>query len=192
MAKVVRVNNGNPITFIDNRKEVREHCHEVLRQQNEIYLQEKYKNFDLDMLTDQNIEWLQECGAYTEGSLKQTILDDAQVDISCISNRICTMLQTMGDRLDVRELIGCLVIPINNCDVFYLNMLYALHNGNEKAIFDVILEEGRKRVTQAKIERRNRVEDNRLLLKYAQNAVLFNFLKAIQYQKSQTLYPLRA
>ena len=156
VAGPVRVNNRNPIVVPVNKKEVREHCHEVLKRQNEVFLQESFKNFNLDMLTDMNEEWLQECGAYSE-SLRETIFNATQVDIDCIRNRVCTMPQTVGDRLDVKELIGCLMNAINNCDVFYLNMLYTLHNGNEKAIFEIILAEGRRRVTQANIKRANRV-----------------------------------
>ena len=144
------------------------------------------------MLTDQNEEWLQECGAYSQ-SLRQTILNATQVDIECIGNRVCTMPRTIGNRLDVTELIGCLVHAINTVDVYFLKMLYTLHNGNEKAIFDIILREGRRRVTQVNIERARGVEGNLLLVKYAQIAVLFNFLKTIQFQPQMiTLNPPRA
>ena len=104
------------------------------------------------------------------------------------------MPQAVGDRLDVKELIGCMVYAINKCDVVYLDMLYTLHNGNEKAIFEVLLTEGRRRVTQANIDRANRMDGDRLVAKYAQNAVLFNFLKNVQFQQQpqmSTIFPPR-
>ena len=189
----VRVNKRNPTVVPVDKKLLREHCHEVLKLQNEFYMQEIYVKFNLDMLKDTNDEWLQRSGAYA-GTLEETIYNATHIDINCIQNRVFTMPQSVGDRLDVRELIGCMVYAINKCDVGYLEMLYTLRHGNERAIFDVLLSEGRRRVTQANIDNANGMDGDSLAMKYAQNAVLFHFLKNVQFQEQPqmtTIYPPR-
>ena len=129
--------------------------------------------------------------------LNRRTLADAQKDLwnflkITAPYRVCTMPRTLGNCLVVSELIACMVNSINTVDVYFLKMLYTLQNGNEKAIFDIILREGRRRVTQVNIERARGVEGNLLLVKYAQMAVLFNFLKTIQFQPQViTLNPPR-
>ena len=131
------------------------------------------------MLLDQNQSWLEECRSYSP-SLRQPILKAAKIDIECLGDRVVTMPRTLGNCLDVSELISCMVSAIDTVDVYFLKMLFALQSGNEKEIFDTILKEGRKRMTLVNIERSSGVEEN-FMMKYAQLAVLFDFLKMIQF-----------
>ena len=143
-------------------------------------MQEIFVKFNLDMLSETNDECLQKCGAYAE-TLEETVYNATHIDINCIQNRVFTMPQAVGDRLDVKELIGCMVYAVNQCDAVYLDMLYTLKHGHDKAILKVLLSEGRERVTQANIDKVNGMNGDSLVMKYAQNAVLFNFLKNVQF-----------
>ena len=176
----VRFNQRNPTIVPTDKKLIREHCHEVLRLQDEAYMQEIFVNFTLEMLSETNDEWLQKCGVYAE-TLEETVYRATSIDINCIPDRVFTMPRTVRDRLDVKGLIGCMIYAVNQCDVAYLDMLYELRHGHDKAILKVLLSEGQKRVTQANIDRINGVNEASLAMKLAQNAVLFSFLKNVQF-----------
>ena len=152
---------------------------ELIRSRTERFQQGAFEGFNVEMLQDHNQSWLEECRAYSP-SLRQTILKAAKVDIECIGDRVVTMPRTLGNCLDVSELVSCMVSAIDSVDVYFLKMLFALQSGNEKEIFEAILKEGRKRMTLLNIERSNGMEENSML-KYAQLAVLFDFLKMIQF-----------
>ena len=172
-------NQGTPAIVPIDKKALREHCHEVLRLQDEAYRQEIFAKFTLEMLTEMNNQWLQEYGVNAE-TLEETVYRATGVDISCIPDRVFTMPRTVRDRLDVKELLACMIFAVSKCDIVYLEMLYVLKHGHDKAIFKVLLSEGNKRLTQTNIDRLNGVNEASIVVKLAQNAVLFNFLKNIQ------------
>ena len=172
-------NQGTPAIVPIEKKALREHCHKVLRMQDDAYRLEIFANFTLEMLTEMNNQWLQEYGVYAK-TLDETIYRATGVDICSIPDRVYTMPRTVRERLNVKELLACMVFAVTKCDIAYLEMLYALKFGHDRVIFNVLLSEGSKRLTQTNIDRINGVSEAIIVVKLAQNAVLFSFLKSIQ------------
>ena len=170
--------NRSADTEHENQNRVRRQRMELIRSRTERFQQGAFEEFSVEMLEDHNQSWLEECREYSP-SLRETVLKAAKIDIDNIGDRVMAMPRALGNSLDMSELVACMFSAIDGVDVYFLKMLFALQTGNEKEIYEAILGEGRERMTLLNIERSNGMEENPML-RYAQLAVLFDFLKAIK------------